>query len=274
MLELSFVKLSPTQNTTVLVRSPVPRERHAEVAAKLLGHLGIGGEQVGFIEEPSSPRACARLQMMGGEFCGNATMSLGALMAEEGGLPEGMCESFLFEVSGCDGEVGCTVVRRKDRYEGIVDMPLPCTITDCGLDADGHSIKATMVSFDGITHLIVPSGQMTLEDVGQHIRAWNTSISADALGVILADEAANAIWPTVFVPASDTVVRERGCGSGTLAYGCCMAHRQGAGGTWSVRQPGGTIEVTVGLRDGAITSAQIRGDVRILARGTAYVETD
>ena len=80
-MKISFVKTSPAQNVTVLVTSPVPRDRQAETAAKLLAYDGVGGEQAGFLETPTMPGADARLQMMGGEFCGNAAMSLGAYLA-------------------------------------------------------------------------------------------------------------------------------------------------------------------------------------------------
>ena len=77
-MEISFVKLSPTQNVTVLATSPVPRAEQPAAAAKLLAYDGVGGEQAGFLEKPAHSAARARLQMMGGEFCGNAAMSLGA----------------------------------------------------------------------------------------------------------------------------------------------------------------------------------------------------
>ena len=76
-MDIQFIKASPTQNVTILALTQVPRAIQPEIAALLLRYDGVGGEQVGFIEESKSARL--RLQMMGGEFCGNASM---AAMAE------------------------------------------------------------------------------------------------------------------------------------------------------------------------------------------------
>ncbi len=74
-MQVQFVKLSPAQNVTILVKDPVPREDQPKIAAGLLSYDSVGGEQVGFLED-SDHCARMRLQMMGGEFCGNASMSL------------------------------------------------------------------------------------------------------------------------------------------------------------------------------------------------------
>ena len=76
-MKLRFVKVNPVENMTLFVLDPVPREEQMNVANKLMKYSNIHGEQVGFIEREGS---YIRLQMMGGEFCGNATRSLAALM--------------------------------------------------------------------------------------------------------------------------------------------------------------------------------------------------
>ena len=81
-MELKFVKLNPTQNMTLLVESPLRREDYAKVADSIMAYESVYAEQVGFIERPGSgSKAVARLQMAGGEFCGNAAMSLAAYVA-------------------------------------------------------------------------------------------------------------------------------------------------------------------------------------------------
>ena len=67
MERLQIVKISPTENMTVLVETPVPGARHAEIAEKLMAYGGVNCEQVGYIEPPRDPAARARLQMMGGD---------------------------------------------------------------------------------------------------------------------------------------------------------------------------------------------------------------
>ena len=72
-------------------------EKTLRRAARLLEPDCVGGEQVGYLEAPSDERAAARLQMMGGEFCGNATMALGALLCRREALADGelLCSSLL-----------------------------------------------------------------------------------------------------------------------------------------------------------------------------------
>jgi diaminopimelate epimerase len=54
--EIDFVKLSPTQNMTVLVRSRHPVREYRTIAAELLSAGHVHAEQVGFIRTPSRPR--------------------------------------------------------------------------------------------------------------------------------------------------------------------------------------------------------------------------
>ena len=74
-MELRYTVIDPTKNITLLVTTPVPRDVQPRVAAELL-RRGKDAEQVGFVEGLAA--GDPRLQMMGGEFCGNATMSMAA----------------------------------------------------------------------------------------------------------------------------------------------------------------------------------------------------
>ena len=122
-MSIHYQKYSPTGNVTLLVTTPVPRKDQPGIAARLLGPGGVGGEQAGFIEPAGDARCPARLQMMGGEFCGNATMSLGAMLARERDLTDGEALDLMLEVSG-------------------LDAPVPCRITGCPGDGspDAHPL--------------------------------------------------------------------------------------------------------------------------------------
>ena len=81
-MEIKFVKINPTQNMTILVESPISRKDQPTIASQLMNYDSVFAEQVGFIEAPLFyPDSWARIQMMGGEFCGNATLSLAALLS-------------------------------------------------------------------------------------------------------------------------------------------------------------------------------------------------
>lgn len=269
-MTIDYIKLSPTGNITVLVKTPVPRERQAAVAARLLADDRVGGEQAGFIEASSDPRAATRLQMMGGEFCGNATMSLGAYLARR----DGACVAdSLIEVSGCPEPVPCRILRDGDGWVGTVGVPPARRIRDIGLTTDGGTIAVPLVEMPGISHLVIPAWAGLSEDeLRRRIRAWNDEIGADALGALVWDEAAMSIDPLVYVPSAGTLVREHGCGSGTAAVGCMLAAARGQGLEVPVRQPGGTITARVEVRNGAIASVAITGRVTVVAEGTVELE--
>lgn len=270
-MEISFVKLSPTQNVTVLATSPVPRAEQPAAAAKLLAYDGVGGEQAGFLEKPAQSAARARLQMMGGEFCGNATMSLGAYLARQDGLADGASVEYLLEVSGAEELVPCRVERRGDAFMGTVRMPLPTGISRAKLVSDAGEIELARVDLPGITHLVAPMDCLSREEIQRRIRQWNEEIRAEALGVLRWDEAAGRMEPIVYVPETDSAVWERGCGSGTAALGAYLARRAGRTFLSAVRQPGGEIVVRAELDGEVFRELTITGTVRITAEGTAFV---
>ena len=73
------------------------------------------------------------------------------------------------------------------------------------------------------------------------------------------------------MPSTDSAVWERGCGSGTAALGCWLAHRESRPYRAPIRQPGGEIDVSVSVQNGRISGVEITGTVRITALGTAFV---
>ena len=271
-MEVSFVKLSPTQNVTILVESRVPRREQAALAAKLLAYDGVGGEQVGFLEEPALPGTRMRLQMMGGEFCGNAAMSVGVYLAWKDGLPDGEAMDCPLEVSGADERVFCSILRRGDGFRGTVQMPLPERFAEAELPSDRGRLTLPAVVLPGIVHVIAGRGTgLSREEIERRIREWNKIVRADALGVLRYDEKTGSMEPIVYVPATESAVWERGCGSGTAAIGCWKAHVLGRSYSGTVDQPGGGIDVDVRVEEGRITGLTITGTVHIAASGTAYV---
>ena len=81
-MELRLIMADPAGNRTAIVRTPVPAELRAETAAKIMKIQELRAEQVGFEAVPRLGGA-GRLEMMGGEFCGNAARSFGFLCFSE-----------------------------------------------------------------------------------------------------------------------------------------------------------------------------------------------
>ncbi|MDR1651209.1 MAG: hypothetical protein LBR87_05435 [Synergistaceae bacterium] len=273
-MEIEFVKTNPTQNMTVLVESPVERALHRTAASRLMDYGSVYAEQVGYIERPSDRRAWARLQMAGGEFCGNAAMSLAAYLVWQRKLPEGEDVSVPLEASGADGLVGCLVRAEENHFTVSLSMPLPEDIGPMMLPAGGSRREFAVVRLPGITHVMVPRGSFGGDMTAGAERAakeWADEIDAEAFGIILLDEKSCSIDPLVCVKPSGTLVWERGCGSGSAAVGAYMAHRASRSMTSSVSQPGGVITVRAEYAGGRVTSLSITGAVKIAARGTAYI---
>lgn len=270
-MEIVFTKCSPTQNVTVLVESSIPRPNQPAAAARLLAYDSVGGEQVGFLEPPTLPGARLRLQMMGGEFCGNASMSAGAYLAQREHLPDGSSADYPLEVSGAEGLTVCHIERVGEAFRGTVRMPLPRRINAVPLETAAGTLTLPRIEMPGITHIVAPMDALTREKIAGQIRLWNRSIRADALGLLRYDQTEGRIEPLVYVPATDSAVWERGCGSGTAALGCWLAQAAGQSIRAAIRQPGGEIEVHAEFKAGHVVDLSITGTVRITAKGVAYI---
>ena len=268
-MEIQFAKINPTQNMTIIVLSPTERAQQPQLAEKLMAYESVNAEQVGFLENPSLPGAKARLQMMGGEFCGNATMSFAAYLAHTAGMENGASAVYPLEISGADKILSCDIRRNGSAYSASVAMPLPEKIENVSLPG-GKAYPA--VFFPGIAHLIIPKDQMDEKTAESAIAEWCAALNADALGILLVNEDLSAIKPIVYVRTTDSAVWERGCGSGTAAIGAYLAHQNQKNISIAVSQPGGIITAVAQWCENRLVQLKIGSDVRIAAIGTAWVE--
>lgn len=273
-MEIAYVKADPTQNMTILVETPVPRGQQQRIASLLMAYNSVFAEQTGFLESPVNPDAQMRLQMMGGEFCGNATMSLAAYLVHKLHPPMDSSHDVCLEVSGAEGLLHCQIAVKDGFYLGRVQMPVPRKIEEKKLPLDGALYNVTMVFMPGITHLVVPAGEIPgdKKDFARRAAyAWESFITEDAFGILLYDGSTGYMDPLVYVRPTRTMVWERGCGSGTAAIGSYLAYTAGADAYAEISQPGGVISVRAGWREGAVSQVSIEGQVRIAARGIAYL---
>ena len=272
-MELKFIKTSPTENMTLLIQTPVPREQHLSVAEKLIAYGSVYGEQAGYMEEPENPAAEKRLQMMAGEFCGNASLSLAAWLAKEKNLAVGEKTEIILEVSGADSLVHCDIKRETENsFSGRVAMPLPKAMEERSFTLNGETCNLTAVVFEGITHIIVPVslwGENGTAKAEQAAKVWADEMPG-AFGILLFDEEKGELNPLVSVE-NVSLIWERGCGSGTSAIGAYLAAKEGKSVSVSLKQPGGVMGVEVSYENGKIGSLHITGNVSIVAEGVAYI---
>ena len=271
-MELKFIKTSPTENMTLLIETPVPREQHLEVGEKLIAYGSVYAEQAGYIEEPENPAAEKRLQMMAGEFCGNASLSLAAVVAEEKGLKVGEEAEIILEISGADSLVNCCMKKEEKGWFGRVAMPLPKALEYKKFHLEDETYELAEVIFEGISHIIVPVSLWGDSAVGKAelaAKVWAEHMPA-AFGILLFDEEKGECQPLVSIQGA-TLIWERGCGSGTSAVGAYLAMKAGKSCSVGLKQPGGIMGAEVFMENGKITSLYITGKVSIVAKGTAYL---
>ena len=143
-------------------------------------------------------------------------------------------------------------------------MPLPRTVGAAEVPGAG---RVPAVTFDGITHCIVPAGRLTRPQAEAAVRPLCAVLGADACGILLYDEPAGAFAPLVFVASTGTAVWESGCGSGTAAVAAVLASRAGADRTVRLRQPGGTIAAHAEWAGGRVAALSITGRTALVERG-------
>ena len=250
--EYTVVVLDPAGNVTAIVCSDVPAAERARVAAQILRLPELGIEQVAFLTEPRSGGEI-RLEMMGGEFCGNALRCAGFYQALRNGAQGKSC--VFAEISGADGVQPVMA----DTAEGTAStvMPLPLSVQPAGW-AD---VQAARVTFAGITHFVIDCAQPD-ETLVQ--RAIAAAPEASAVGAIFLDRAHGSIKPVVFVRETASCVAENSCASGSVAAAVVLTADFADGITEiGIGQPGGTLEVGVQRADGAVMGLSIGGAVRL-----------
>lgn len=268
-MEIRYTLLDPTKNMTVLVETAMDRGLYARAARELLSSIPEA-EQVGWLEPASTPGCWGRLQMMGDEFCGNATMATASLLASRRGLRSGETADVPLEVSGAEGPLTCRVLGEADgSFRGTVRLPLPERLSEQDFDLRGERLRLPVVELPGITHVLVPEEKLSRTEAERLIRPWGESFDAEAVGILLLR--GEEMTPLVLVKPTDSAVWERGCGSGSAAVGAWNARRTGGEAVTEVRQPGGVITVQAAWDGERVSSLAITGTIRVEKQGVASV---
>ncbi len=256
MKSIRYVRANPTGNITCLVLSTVTEEERPKVTAALMNRC----EQVGYLEVPDDPKKPVRLRMMGGEFCGNASMAAGAYLARKAGMRPGEESEMMLSVSGTEQTVRCGIRALDAAWEGTVEMPGIPDVTSYCLAGK----EMICVRMEGITHLISEQGPFASRDAENLLRMAAEDLGAPAVGLLQWNERTGYMTPLVYVPGSETMVWESGCGSGSMAIGVWHAVRRGEGEMITeVRQPGGVITVLTETAGGRLRKSFISGRVTL-----------
>ncbi|MFJ8260149.1 diaminopimelate epimerase [Peribacillus asahii] len=272
---IDFIKFNPTQNMTILVKTNHPIEEYKHIASKIMSYDSVYAEQVGFIEKPVKNEAAAHLQMAGGEFCGNACMAMAAFIAFEKGLSQNDLTEILLEVSGADQLVMCQVKRNLDEYHCQVTMPIPKKIEQRTIKYDGSDLNMIIVRYHEFIHIVVEVDGFseTVREKAQSLaKLLGVTLGVSLIAILLYKSKSEELAPLIYVPHLDSMIWERGCGSGTASIGAYLAWKNKGEIVAKIRQPGGTMNVVANCHEGELISLKIEGFVGIVAQGKAFID--
>ncbi len=254
-MKITLVRADPAGNITALVTTPIAPQDYATVSAYILQHGIVQAQQVGFVTAPRVGGA-VRLEMMGGEFCGNALRSTGLYWAQNQSM-QGTC-SIEVEISGAHWPLTVTV----DPVTGFssAQMPIPKLMEEHVF----YGRRYIPVILEGIVHLICDIPPQEIEALDRTMLEACERFRRDACGVIFFDAKSKSMTPVVYVAKTSSIVYEGSCASGTTALAAVLAYHAADGvHTYPIRQPGGEITALVRKSGGRLTDISIGGIVHI-----------
>lgn len=245
----------PSGNTTAVVFDDMRGLDRAKLNASILDTWSVryrnepAIEQCCFAVDASGTGAIGKVEMFGGEFCGNATRSVVWL------LTNGKNGSGFIEASGCNKPLAYTV------DGGVVTLEMPSASTS-------EFEQGAKVQFDGITQLVVPF-KPTPASLQKLINSNRSLSRCAAVGLSNYNSKSSQAAFSVWVKKVDTIFNETACGSGTAAIGIALAAKSKTNEQLEIMQPSGeSIIVTTKVDSkGKPVTTKISGKVRVLFSG-------
>lgn len=240
MTNLKYRLFDPTGNVTALVESFVEIENQPQVAEYILSKEP-SCEQVGYLYA-GMDGSHITLRMAGGEFCGNATMSTAVYYASHLNMEDGNEVVINVKVIGTEGLIAVTVRYEDGNYYGTIKMPKVLKISEEILPFEGHVYKYPVVTFSGISHIVVEEN-IPIYMAEAAIKVWLDRLKVKGLGLMLVDKEYTKLTPLVYVINPDTLCWESSCASGTTAVGAYYQHIKGGDIELTLKEPGGKLKV-------------------------------
>lgn len=249
-MRIRYISADPAGNMTGMVLTAVEPQRRAALAAALMARCSEKFEQIAFVDETSLCGPLPRMDMMGGEFCGNATRAFALLAARRRGQGE---RTLRVLVSGAAAPV--RVELEEERGCAYADMPLPLGVEE--ILREGRRVP--VVRMEGIAHAVLADTAPS-PDLARHVLA--AMPREDAQGVLFVQ--GKKMTPLVYVAATGTSVWESSCGSGSVALAWQLSRGMADGvHSYAFEEPGGTLSVRVTMRGGKAVRAVMGGRVSL-----------
>lgn len=219
-MEYTYYEVTPGGNTTALLFGIFSPKEKQKINKKILSQNSLI-EQVGFVVPAQGKNADARLEMAGGELCGNALRSVGALLAKQTGK-----KNFLIETDVTTEPIS-VLVRLN---ESTVCIP-----------AKLFQLDRKICSLPGISHILERNNGY-FPNAKQFLEKKNL-LKKKAVG-IMSYETKNGkklrLFPTVWVRDIKTCLKETACASGTLALAWYL-YSQSGNKKFSIQQPSNAV---------------------------------
>lgn len=254
MKRLKVTILKPAGNDTALVEGIPAKTNRKKINDKIM-ELFPNVEQVGFYDLKNS-----RLEMAGGEFCGNATRSFAYLALN------GKKTQSAFKVSGVTSKLIAGV---KTSNTSFAQMPIFNSFNK----VEQVSNNIWKVEIKGITHLITPLKDWDADNLkleGKKIlKKYDLLETSPAAGVMFYSELKKdsyKIDPIVWVRDLKTLFYETACASGTTAFGLMLSKQKNKSiEDVKILQPSDQfLSVSIDMGEGEFKEAYIEGPIKIL----------
>ncbi len=238
-MKLDYYLFNPTGNVTAFVSLPVSSRLHGKAVNTIL-ETEPSCEQVGFVSAFRDNNITIR--MSGGEFCGNASITLGAYYCMEKRINEAE-----IAVNFEECEISCKVNIKKlpdNSFSGNVKMPKPLSILNRKYSLGGKTYTFPTVDYGNITHIIC-EGKPEKQTAETAVKKWCEENKFKALGIMFYNKENQSITPLVFVNESKTLFWESSCASGTAAVGEYLFSNEKECREYSFNEPKGKLKIKI-----------------------------
>lgn len=260
MKALDFIKINPAGNVTILIENiDITKEDLVDISKKIMQETNLHAEQVGFIDNN-------HLQMMGGEFCGNASRAFASLLAYR---DKNFSKEQLYMIT-CSGEeelleINVKQDKEKNKFTSKVKMPKCIEVKE--IEISGY--KLGLVEFSGIHHFIFDIklySDVDYEKIINLVKNYLSKIDYSAFGLMFFDSETYTIKPYVYVKELENGIYENSCASGTTALAYYLKKYKNIQEA-RIIQPNGWLEFSFEAE-----KVYIDGPVEIVAMGKVFIE--
>lgn len=265
-MPITFTKLSPGGNDTIIVTSPVPASKRASLARVLMSD-DVGAEQVGYLSYPVTKGIDARLDMMGGELCINGIRCVARLLASESSK-----KRFCIASSGTDRVFECRTRFIQGRCFVSISLCIKPVVKKLEDDVflvhlDGMSLILWECDEREIKKGILPIFTKLRERYAAELK------DIPAFGVVpfLRTKNAYSIFPVIYVRDTDSTTIETGCGSASMALAIALRSENSLK-KFRVLQPSGSFYELVISGSATDITIELGSFVDQLVVGTAFTK--